>query len=276
LYQWLLSLELPAQKRVRFSDLWIALVFLWATTCDRPVCWATRAENWPAEFAWFSPPSPATMSRRLPSESVRRLLDKALAFLNPPDSKGPEHWVDGKPLTVGGATKDPDAKVGRGAGMMAKGYKLHAIWACTGTLEAWSVEPLNVSEPKVAARMVRVLRGPGYLVGDHLFDWRVLYDLAGDRGIQLVVSPEKNGSPIPGRRRQSAHRVIGLRLAHTPFGQAMLHRRFGIDRLFGQLGNFGGGLCPLPNWVRRLPRVRRWVLGKLIWFCFRRQLKTFT
>ena len=157
--------------------------------------------------------------------------------------------------------------------MMAKGYKLHAIWACTGALEGWAVQPLNISEPKVAAGMVPVLTGPGYLVGDHLFDWKVLYNLTGERGMQLVVSPEKHGSPIPGRRRQSPYRVIGLRLAHSPAGQAMLRRRFGIDRLFGQLGNAGGGMGPLPNWVRRIHRVRRWVHGKLIWFCFRRALK---
>jgi len=216
------------------------------------------------------------MSRRLRTPSVQRLLDKALAFLNPPGSKAPEHWVDGKPLTVGGATKDPDAKAGRGAGMMAKGYKLHAIWACTGVLEGWSVEPLNVSELPVAARMVPTLAGPGYLVGDHLFDWRVLYKLAGERGMQLVVSPEKHGSATPGVRRQNAHRVIGLKLAHMPQGQAMLRRRFGIDRIFGQMGNTAGGLGPLPNWVRRLARVRRWVQAKLIWFCFRRHGKIFT
>ena len=143
----------------------------------------------------------------------------------------------------------------------------------SGLLEGWDVKPLNVSEPKVAARLVKVLNGPGYLLGDHLYDWRVLYNLAGARGLQLVVNPERHGSPTPGRRRQSPYRIIGLKLSHAPLGRAMLHRRYGIDRLFGQLGNAAGGLGPLPNWVRRLHRVRRWVQAKLIWFCFRRYLK---
>jgi hypothetical protein len=33
--------------------------------------------------------------------------------------------VDGKPLPVSSVSKDPDARRGRGAGGMAKGYQLH-------------------------------------------------------------------------------------------------------------------------------------------------------
>jgi hypothetical protein len=273
LYQWMLYLKLPGPKGVRFSDMWIALVHLWSVLSDRPLSWACRAKNWPEEFVHFTPPSPTTMSRRLQSTSVLSLLDLALRRLNPPPASGTAHWVDGKPLAVGGATRDPDARAGRGAGMMAKGYKLHAMVACTDVLRGWAVEPLNVSEPKVALRFVPQLEGPCYLVGDHLFDWRVLYDAAGERAVQLLVSPERNGSPVPGVRHQSPYRLIGLKLAHQPRGQKLLRERFGIDRFFGQLGNSGGGMGPLPNWVRRLHRVRRWVAGKLIWFSFQRQLK---
>ena len=51
LYRWLRSLEPPGQKRVQFSDLLIVLVFMWAVLRDAPTFWATRAENWPVEFA---------------------------------------------------------------------------------------------------------------------------------------------------------------------------------------------------------------------------------
>lgn len=273
LYQWLVSLNLPRRARARFPDLWIILTYLWAVLCDRPVHWACQPVNWPVDFAWFTPPKDSTMSRRLKTESVQSLLNVALQKLNPPPPPGSHHWVDGKPLTVGGATRDPDARAGRGAGMMAKGYKLHALYAIDGTLEDWDVQPLNVSEPKVALNLIAVLRGPGYLMGDHVFDWRLLYDGAGERGVQLVVSPDRHGTGTPGRRRQSQHRVIGLKIAQSPLGKSLLRQRFGIDRLFGQMGNIFFGLGPLPNWVRRLPRVRRWVHGKLIWFSFYRQLK---
>jgi hypothetical protein len=273
LYQWLFCLDLPRRPGVVFSDRWIVLTYLWAVICDRPTTWACKAENWPASFAWFTPPKDGTMSRRLATPSVQAIQRKALRRLNPKPPPGTEHWVDGKPLTVGGSSKDPDARAGRGAGMMAKGYKLHALWAATGALRAWFVEPLNASEPKLAVRMAPVLEGPGFLVGDHLFDWRSLYDVAGAHGIQLVVTPERGGSGKPGRRHQSPYRVAGLKLACMPLGRGLLHRRYGIDRLFGQLGNAAGGLGPLPNWVRRRRRVTRWVQGKLLWFCFRRWLK---
>ena len=32
----------------------------------------------------------------------------------------------------------------------------------------------------------------------------------------------------------------------------------------GNAGSFGGGLGPLPNWVRRLDRVTKWVWCKLL------------
>jgi hypothetical protein len=272
LYQWLFSLELPRRRGVVFSDRWIVLTFLWAVLCDRPTSWACEAENWPASFAWFTPPDDGTMSRRLKTASVLAILRELLRLLNPKPPPGTNHWVDGKPLPVGGSSKDPDARAGRGAGMMAKGYKLHALWAATGSLRASIVEPLNASEPKLAVRMAPIVEG-GYLVGDHLFDWRALYDVAGAHGAQLVVTPERGGTGKPGRRRQSAYRVRGLKIAQMPLGRELLHQRFGIDRLFGQIGNAAGGLSPLPNWVRRRHRVTRWVQAKLLWFCFRRRLK---
>jgi hypothetical protein len=273
LYHWLLSLDLRRKKRSRFPDLSIVLTYLWAVLCDRPTHWACQQKNWPVNFAWFTPPSDSTMSRRLKTASVQALQRQALGRLNPDPPPGTEHWVDGKPLTVGGSSKDRDARAGRGAGMMAKGYKLHALWAATGALRAWLVEPLNASEPKVALRMVPVLCGPGYLAADHLFDWKTLYDVAGAKQVQLVTSPQRASTGKPGRRKQSPFRVKGLKLAQMPIGRELLQRRKGVERLFGQLGNSAGGLGPLPNWVRRKHRVTRWVQGKLLWFCFRRKLK---
>src|SRR5690242_15363516 len=99
LYHWLLSLDLPRRSRVRFPDLWVVLTYLWAVLCDRPTHWACMAENWPSNFAWFTPPSDSTMSRRLKTASVQALQRQALRRLNPAPPPGTEHWVDGKPLT---------------------------------------------------------------------------------------------------------------------------------------------------------------------------------
>ena len=50
----------------------------------------------------------------------------------------------------------------------------------------------------------------------------------------------------------------------TPFGQALYARRITIEQSFGQATSFGGGLAPLPAWVRGLDRVRTWVWAKLL------------
>jgi hypothetical protein len=45
--------------------------------------------------------------------------------------------LDGKPLSVSGVSKDPDARWGQGAGGKAKGYKLHTLWSGRPLPEAW-------------------------------------------------------------------------------------------------------------------------------------------
>ncbi|MEN6383645.1 MAG: hypothetical protein ABFD79_00435, partial [Phycisphaerales bacterium] len=49
-------------------------------------------------------------------------------------------------------------------------------------------------------------------------------------------------------------------------GQGLLISRDQIERMYGQLTNFGCGLSPLPNWVRTLFRVEMWVRAKLIFY----------
>jgi hypothetical protein len=57
------------------------------------------------------------------------------------------------------------------------------------------------------------------------------------------------------------------------FGQTLLAARGGIERSFGLWGNGGGGLSPLPNWVRRPRRVALWVAGKIMFNGARYALK---
>jgi len=67
--------------------------------------------------------------------------------------------------------------------------------------------------------------------------------------------------------RQSAGRLRSIELTENPFpafaGQ-LLRDREEIERRFGQLVNWGGGLTCLPPWVRTHRRVRRWVQAKLV------------
>src|SRR5690349_19896118 len=71
------------RKRVQFCDALILLVFFWAILHDRPRCWACRRENWPGDWHWLDLPSPSTLSRRMRSVSVLRLLEQVLARLAP-------------------------------------------------------------------------------------------------------------------------------------------------------------------------------------------------
>lgn len=96
-------------------------------------------------------------------------------------------FLDGKPLPVGGCSKDRQARYGRGAGMMAKGYKLHAVWSTDSRPQTWEVTPLNVEASTVARRLIPQLRGAGHLVADGNYDVNALYDLAWQHGYQYVI-----------------------------------------------------------------------------------------
>lgn len=201
------------------------------------------------------------MSERLRSESVLQFLREVELRLRSRGDSSWCKWIDGLPLAVGGSSGDPDARCGRGAGMVAKGYKLHAICDARGGFDIWQVTPLNVNEKVVARTLLSGLEGGGYVVDDGQYDSNALYDIAAERGFLLVAPHRKNIQP--GHQRQSPLRLVARRLLERPFGASLLHERAGIDRMFGQMGNFAGGLGPLPRWVRRLHRVTLWVQGKI-------------
>jgi len=82
----------------------------------------------------------------------------------------PVHLVDGKPLPIGRHRLDPDAGYGYAAGTRAKGYKLHLITTPDGPIRAGSVQPMQVDEAKVAARILPAARLCGYLQADANYD----------------------------------------------------------------------------------------------------------
>lgn len=248
--------------KAQFSDGQIVGVFLWAVLHDRPLYWATRSSNWPLHLRRLRRPSASTLSRRLRTPSVQELLmnlDKS--GLTRPRSAC--RWIDGKPLPIGGNTQDSQAAYGRAAGCMAKGYKLHAVADEQQGFVTWTVTAMNVNEKLAARELVACLDPAGHLVGDNNYDSNILYELAGNRGIQLVAPPRKGRKGI-GHCQQSRHRLKALELLEHADGRTMLKRRAGIERMFGQFTNVGFGLKPLPNWIRGLHRVRLWVQGKII------------
>ena len=67
-----------------------------------------------------------------------------------------------------------------------------------------------------------------------------------------------------GHHYQSPYRLRSIALAETDFGRTVYALRARIERAFGNAGSFGGGLAPLPAWVRGWYRVHSWVAAKLL------------
>jgi DDE family transposase len=251
------------QKNVTYQPWILVAVLLWAALHDRPLSWACKEQHWSTtRLRPVQLPSPATLSRRLYSVATGLFLRALEQRLRDSDEPQLVAFLDGKPLPVGGASQDPDAKRGRGASGMAKGYKLHTVWSNRPMPEAWDVTPLNVHELVVAERLLEQLSAGGYLLADGNYDSSPLADQAYQRGYQLVAPLPPNSGK--GHRYQSPHRLRNQDLLAGEFGKALYARRGSIERSFGNATSFAAGLGPLPAWVRRLHRVRTWVWAKLL------------
>ncbi len=253
------------QKYVQVQPWLLVTVMLWAALHDRPVSWACEPRHW--STTTLRPcrlPSKSTLSRRIDGVAVGlfwRALERRLRDSGPPALVS---FVDGKPLPVGGNSKDPDARFGRGAGCLAKGYKLHAVWSTRPVPEAWDITPMNGNEKGVAEGLVGQLDHGGYLLGDGNYDASYLYDAAAERGYQLVAPYRKAERPGGGKHYQSPYRLRSIQVLQSEFGKALYRARTAIERRFGHATSFGGGLGPLPTWVRGLERVRTWVWAKVL------------
>lgn len=239
----------------------IVAVFLWAVVHDRPTSWACEVRNWQGKPPDRLPPQ-CTMSRRLRSEAVLKLLKKVEAQLGGDPRQWWVHRIDSKPLPVGPHTKDPDAKYGRAAKSFAWGYKMHAIWGAGPLPSAWRIEPMNTGDSVAARKLVVDLLGEGYIVGDCQYDSNPLHRVAYPRH-QVIAQQQRPGKAL-GHRRHEPSRLHALEMVAKPFGKALLKYRNQIEREFGTLTNFSAGLSPLPSWVRRDYRVHLWVQAKLL------------
>lgn len=257
-----------------FQDVDIAAVWFWAVIHDRPVSWAVQRRHWPL---WHRGglPSNSTMSRRLKTPSVRVLLEALERRLTAPRRPGLFWKLDGKPLPIGGCSRDRQAGYGRAAGTKAKGYKLHAILGADGQIAAWRLAPMNKDERVMAERLLKQAVIQGYVVADANYDSNRLHAVCDERGnLQLVTRRRYGPKRGTGHRRQTAGRLRSIALVENPrpaFAEGLLHDRAAIERDYGNLSNWGGGLVTLPPWVRTYRRVHRWVQAKLALTALRRQ-----
>ncbi len=251
-----------------FSDAVIVLVFFWTVLNDRPVSWGCVAANWPWRWRPRRLPSQSRMSRRLRTRSVRGLIGTLEQRVLRDGRAAPLACaVDGKPLPVGPHSHDRQARWGRGAGVWAKGYKLHLLLSVCGTIVAWRLTPMNTPEREMARRLIRQAQCAGYILGDKEYDANYLYDEAAEHGGQLVAPRQRGQTKGLGSRRQAPGRLRSKDLLEntvSTFGRELHELRRGIERKFGYLTSTGGLLTHLPSWVRTHRRVCLWVQAKLI------------
>jgi hypothetical protein len=268
----------PPAKRFVYPDATILLVLLWAALHDRPRCWACGDAAWagcPAGERPAALPSPAAVSRRARTVGVLGLLDQALARLAALFPPALARRVDGKPMPVGGRSNDADARWGQAADHKARGYKQFLVWGGGVVPDAWRAGPMNEPEVEAAKRMVPGLAGGGYLLGDALYDSNPLHAVADAHGFQLVA-PRKDPGAGLGHCRHEPGRLRSIALLETPaagdlpaagrapFARDLYAGRTRIERELGGWCSFGGGLAPLPAWVRTPHRVACWTGLKLL------------
>jgi len=266
------------QRERKFNDQTIVLTYLWSVFHDRPVLWATDRRNWPFYMRIGRRPTASTMSRRLRSPSVLALLDRVWSCLPRHLCPDTALLIDAKPLPVGGYTTDRDARTGRACGCFAWGYKLYLIVDENGLIHAWNVHSMNVAEQRVAEELIpAAARSAGsdrWLLGDRAYDSNRLYTIAETCGLRLLAPPIKPGTGL--RNIQSVGRRRAIRMLERPYtreGRALMARRDGIERYLGTLCCTGGGLGPLPGYVRGLRRVRLWTGAKLLIHSLRLDLR---
>jgi hypothetical protein len=253
----------------------IVKLHLWSVLHDRPTYWACKSVNWSQDWVQSSKPTrlpnQSTMSRRLKSPAFKGYMDLLSARMN--HVPGAMHLfrnLDAKALPVAKHSKDKQASFGRGQGGVQRGYKLHAIWDHSPMPRVWCLAPLHVSEQAMALRMLRKLDTAGVIAADKNYDSNKLFQAARHHG-QNLYAPRRYGSEKSlGHRRHDPQRILSKQTLESPlnqpdgYGANLLKNRSQIERDFGNLTSFGGGLTSPPAWVRTYKRMHRWVWAKLL------------
>ena len=252
--------RLPKPRRAfAYSDALIGALLFWAVWHDRPQCWAVARSSFNGLFRPRRLPSYSEFNRRVRSERLAHLLERVFAAFAPPPSVG-FCFLDARPLPVGACSTDEAARAGRVYAGFARGYRLHALVDENGLVFAWKLTAMNVAESRVALELLPHAPAGRTVLADSNYDRGPLYDQAAQHGVTLLARPRRGagrGHRQPNPLRLAAHAIWN----GAPREYAL--RRNAVERAFGWQSVFGGGLSPLPAWVRTPPRVTRWVLCKL-------------
>lgn len=253
-------------RRPKFSDALILGMHFWAVSHDRPQCWACQRSQYHRPFLPRRLPSVSQFNRRIHSARCQAMLRAIEQESRAADAPCNIALLDGRPLPVGACSKDRQAHAGRVYGGFARGYRLHACLSTNGYFLGWSVTSLREAEKCVARGLLAEIRPNGLVLADGNYDVWYLYENVARYGGQLLATPRRGAGR--GHRRPHPDRRIALNLWQSHGAWASKQRK-PIERFFGQHSSYGGGLGPLPAWVRTLPRVQRWVQAKIILYHIR-------
>lgn len=266
-------------RKQQFGDHVVLRTYFWAVGWGRPVSWACEEDNWLAEHRRGALPSQPTMSRRLRTVGVLGAMERVGALLVDRFPGELAHKsIDSRPLRVSEHTHDADAKRGRAAGGMAKGYKIHGVLrrsACAGVLWPWTLTAMNTNDQVAAVGLLKRLgEAPGawgYVSADNQYDANPVHAAAAAANHQLLAPPRKANAHVRDKRRNTAARLRSMDLCGNPlaacgardtFGGELLGERRGIEQNFGHAAMLGLGSPP--PWVRRPRRVALWVAAMLV------------
>lgn len=263
-----IAVDWARHPRDQHSTALIVRVYHWACLHDRPINWACQPANWKPSVRPEVLPDQSTMSRRTRRDDFWQFLQRVGQRMNGKAEPAVVKVIDGKPLELPNHTTDRDATWSRGVSRTSVGYKLHAIFSGNPMPDALAITTLDVCEKQMAARLIKRVVGWGYLLADAHYDASWLFDLCHNQNHQLLCPRAKPGTG-EGHRYLSPHRRRAIAMLEMPkavsrFGHDLYDQRTSIEREFSQLVCFGAGLGPLPTWVRRIWRVRHWVMNKLL------------
>lgn len=253
-------------RRCTFSDFEVLLTFVLAAVANEPVSWACRRSNWPLWCWRVKVPTPSTMSRRTRTRHFRLLLVRLNESLKAQLPGSSLKFIDGKALLVANHSKDPDARRGRVGGGWGTGYKFHGAIDGCGRVDVHSVTALDAGESTEARlRLVPAADLRDALArADGNYDSNPLYAAVAEAGGRLQAPRRKPGTGLGHGTEQHPDRLRAIEeLERTPGGAAEFRRlRLAVEQCLGLLARLG--LDAPPTWVRRIRRVRMWVMGRVI------------
>lgn len=258
--------SLTRPHRCAYTDNLIVFIYFVGVLADRSMLWAFNKRNWPLWARHLSRPSYSQLMRRLRTDAIQAGISALNAKFRARLPRTNEKTLDGKPLTVGSYSRDPDATTGRlSSTNWGRGYKLHSIMDSSAAVDAFTITGLHAGEATVARELVAALDLKGALVrADANYDSNPLYAAIAQAGGRLVAPRRKPGRGL-GHHRQHPHRLRAIVDLEGDPAALRTHARHRIraEQTFGHLTNLPFGLAPLPNSVRRQHRVLNWVSAKI-------------